>query len=65
MRADRKHLVLGVTLAGAIVGAMSVLIGEVQRSGFVDSQVRIDQAIAIARNVAGVTGVGNEMSIKK
>jgi len=65
MRADRKLLVLGVTLAGAIVGAMSVLIGEVQRSGFVSSQVQIDQAIAIARNVAGVTGVGNEMSIKK
>ena len=51
MRADRKLLVLGVTLAGAIVGAMSVLIGEVQLSGFVDSQVQIDQAIAIARNV--------------
>ena len=65
MRADRKLLVLGITLAGAIVGAMSVLIGEVQLSGFVDSQVQIDQAIAIAHNVAGVTGVGNEMSIKK
>ena len=51
MRADRKLLVLGVTLAGAIVGAMSVLIREVQLSGFVDSQVQIDQAIAIARNV--------------
>jgi hypothetical protein len=51
MRADRKLLVLGVTLAGAIVGAMSVLIREVQLSGFVDSQVQIDQAIAIARSV--------------
>jgi hyperosmotically inducible protein len=39
--------------------------GEVQLSGFVDSQAQIDQAIAIARNVPGVTGVGNEMSIKK
>jgi len=65
MRADRKLLVLGVTLAGAIVGAMSVLIGEVQLRGFVDSQVQIDQAIAIARNVAGATGVGNKISIKK
>jgi len=51
MRADRKLLVLGVTLAGAIVGAISVLIREVQLSGFVDSQVQIDQAIAIARSV--------------
>lgn len=39
--------------------------GEVQISGFVDSQTQIDQAIAIARKVDGVTGVGNEMSIKK
>lgn len=39
--------------------------GEVQISGFVDNQGQIDQAIAIARKVDGVTGVGNEMSIKK
>lgn len=39
--------------------------GEVQLSGFVDSQAQIDQAIAIAHKVAGVTGIGNEMSIKK
>ena len=39
--------------------------GEVQISGFVDSQSQIDQAVAIARKVDGVTGVGNEMSIKK
>jgi hypothetical protein len=57
MRADHKHLVLGVTLAGAIVGAMSVLIGEVKLSGFVDSQAQVDQAIAVAHNVAGVTSV--------
>jgi hypothetical protein len=63
MRADRKQLVLGVTLAGAIVGAMSVLIGEVQLSGFVDSQARIDQAIAVAHNVAGVTSV-DAMNVK-
>ena len=65
MHADRKLLVLGVTLAGAIVGAMSVLIGEVQLSGFVDSQVQIDQAIDIAPKVAGVASVGSEMSINK
>lgn len=39
--------------------------GEVQLSGFVDSQAQIDQAFNIARWVEGVTKVGNEMSIKK
>lgn len=39
--------------------------GKVQLSGFVDSQAQIDQAIAIANKVDGVTRVGNEMSIKK
>ncbi len=39
--------------------------GEVQLSGFVDSQEQIDQAIAIAQKVDGVTSVGNAMSIKK
>ena len=64
MRADRKQLVLGVTLAGAIVGAMSVLIGEVQLSGFVDSQAQIDQSTAVAHNVAGMTSV-DAMNVKK
>ena len=39
--------------------------GEVQLSGFVDSQAQIDRAIAIAHKVDGVTSVGNELSIKK
>ena len=39
--------------------------GEVQLSGFVDSQAQIDQAIDLARKVEGVASVGNEMSIKK
>jgi hyperosmotically inducible protein len=39
--------------------------GEVQLSGFVDNQTQIDQAVAITNKVDGVTGVGNEMSIKK
>ncbi|HUF19863.1 MAG TPA: BON domain-containing protein [Burkholderiales bacterium] len=38
--------------------------GEVQLSGFVDNQHQIDQAIAIANKVSGVTQVDNEMSIK-
>jgi len=63
MRADHKHLVLCVTLAGAIVGAMSVLIGEVKLSGFVDSQAQVGQAIAVAHNVAGVASV-DAMNVK-
>lgn len=39
--------------------------GEVQLSGFVNSQSQIDQATAIARKVDGVTKVDSEMSIKK
>ena len=65
MRADHKLLVLGVTLAGAITGAMSVLIGEVQLSGFVNSPAHIAQAIDIVPKVAGVTSVGSDMSINK
>ena len=39
--------------------------GQVQLSGFVDSQAQVDQAVATTKLVAGVTSVGNEMSIKK
>ena len=39
--------------------------GETQLSGFVDNQTQIDQAVAIASKVEGVTNVHNEMSIKK
>jgi hyperosmotically inducible protein len=39
--------------------------GQVQLSGFVDNQSQIDQAIATASKVDGVTSIGNEMSIKK
>lgn len=39
--------------------------GTVQLSGFVDNQAQIDEALAIAGKVEGVTHVGNEMSIKK
>jgi len=39
--------------------------GEVQLSGFVENQAQIDQAVAIAGKVSGVTRVGNEMSIKQ
>ena len=39
--------------------------GEVQLSGFVNSQTQIDQATAIAGKVDGVTKVDSEMSIKK
>ena len=39
--------------------------GEVQLSGFVNSQTQIDRALLIAKSVEGVTGVSNEMTIKK
>lgn len=38
--------------------------GEVQLSGFVDTQERIDNAIALVRNVEGVKSVENAMSLK-
>jgi hyperosmotically inducible protein len=39
--------------------------GEVQLSGYVDSQAQVDHAIEVTRSVAGVSGVVNEMSIKR
>jgi len=38
--------------------------GQVQLSGFVATQARIDNAIALTRNVEGVRGVENGMSVK-
>ena len=38
--------------------------GQVQLSGFVDTEARIDSAIALVRKVEGVTGVENGMSLK-
>ena len=39
--------------------------GEVQLSGFVDNQLQIDRAVQVAASVEGVTGVSNQMSVKK
>jgi len=39
--------------------------GEVQLSGFVDSQTQIDRVLVITRSVEGVQSVANQMSIKK
>ena len=39
--------------------------GEVQLSGFVDSQTQIDQAVALTREIEGVARIDNELSIKK
>ncbi len=39
--------------------------GEVQLSGFVDSQSQMDRAVLVAGGVAGVGRVANEMSLKK
>jgi hyperosmotically inducible protein len=38
--------------------------GQVQLSGFVDTQQQIDNALALTRKVEGVTGVENGMSLK-
>ncbi|MBE0620163.1 MAG: BON domain-containing protein [Burkholderiales bacterium] len=39
--------------------------GEVQLSGFVDTQAHIDNAVALASKVEGVTSVANAMSLKE
>ena len=39
--------------------------GEVQLSGFVDSQNQMDRALLVARGIEGVLQVSNEMSLKK
>jgi len=39
--------------------------GEVQLSGFVDSQAQVDRAIDISRGIEGVQSINNQMSIKK
>lgn len=38
--------------------------GEVQLSGFVDTQAQIDRAISVAKGVEGVKNVDNKMSLK-
>lgn len=38
--------------------------GVVQLSGFVNSQMDINKAVAIARNIKGVTSVQNDMKLK-
>lgn len=38
--------------------------GVVQLSGFVDSQARVDRAVAIAKGVEGVKSVENRLSVK-
>jgi osmotically-inducible protein OsmY len=38
--------------------------GTVQLSGFVNSQGDVNKAVAVARNVAGVTSVKNDMRVK-
>jgi len=39
--------------------------GQVQLSGFVDTQAGIDRAIALTRGVEGVKGVDNAMTLKQ
>jgi hypothetical protein len=53
MRVEHQLLVLGVTLAGAIAGALTVQFG-----GFVDSYTQAGETNAIAQTVADATSVG-------
>lgn len=39
--------------------------GEVQLSGFVDGQVQLNHATEVAKGIQGVTGVVNNLSVKK
>jgi len=56
-------------LADASVKSFDVAVatrkGEVQLSGYVDSQAQMNRAIEVARGVEGVQSINNEMSIKK
>ena len=60
----KSALVADAAIKSAQIGVV-VRKGEVQLSGFVDTQSQIDQAIAVAKSVDGVNGVVNEMSVKK
>lgn len=56
-------------LADAVIKSADIAVvtskGEVQLSGFVDSKVQIDRAMAVASAVEGAQSVVNEMSVKK
>ena len=55
-------------LADAEVKALDIKVetnkGEVQLSGFVDTQAQIDRAVSVAKGVEGVKNVDNKMSLK-
>lgn len=52
---------IGTTIDDSVVTRK----GEVQLSGFVDGQSQMDHAVMVALAVEGVSGISNEMSIKK
>jgi uncharacterized membrane protein len=60
MRVEHKLLVLSVTLAGAIAGAMSVNFG----GFFVDSHAQTGQATAAAHEVADVTSIDDANGLR-
>jgi len=60
-----KAALLADTTVKSFDIAVLTRMGEVQLSGFVDNQGQMDRAIEVTRGVDGVSGVGNEMSIKK
>ncbi len=60
-----KSALLGDPSVKSFDIAVATRKGEVQLSGFIDSQAQMDQAVAVARGVEGVTAIANQMSLKK
>lgn len=65
MTARVKAALLADEMVKSFDIAVATRSGEVQLSGFVDSQNQVDRAVLIAKGVQGVGAVINEMSIKK
>ncbi len=59
-----KAALLGDALVKSFDLQVETRQGTVQLSGFVDSQAQIDQAVALARGVAGVSKVENGVTLK-
>lgn len=53
----------------AAVGGLDITVvvsrGDVRLTGFVDNDVQLEQALNVARSVAGVNSVKNELSVKE
>ncbi len=59
-----KAAILGEPTLKAAEINVETFKGRVQLSGFVSSRPQMDTAVAVARNVKGVSGVTNDMRVK-